>query len=368
MFSNVYFRVDSSFKIGSGHVMRCLALADYLKKKKINTYFLKRDLDGNYINKVKKHGHKVFKLKYKKTKNNNKKILKSFFYKNSLETTEHLDAQECLGILQNQKTGIIIVDHYGISKIWHEIIKTKNFRIIVIDDLADRNYKCDVLLDPTPGRKKIEYKKLINTKCKILVGINKVLLRDEFIIEKKMKKKKKLDKKLVKNVLISMGGSDLNNSSEFIIKNLEKIKLNIVITLVIGKNNKNYDKLKNLIKKFDTKVIIKRNVNNMAKLINESDLGITTPSVTAIEFCYMGLPSMTITLAKNQELLSDNLHKLGAIIKLGYLKSIKQKYFIKKFLQIFQNHQKRQNISQNSQKICQPNGKSLIYKNILRFH
>lgn len=360
MLKDVYFRVDSSHKIGSGHVMRCLALADYLKKKKINSYFLKRDLKGNYIKKIKKHGHKVCILKHKQIKKKHKNYLKSFYYKNSLEVTEHQDAQECLSFFQKKKPRIIIVDHYGISKIWHDVIKKKNIKIIVIDDLADRKYNCDILLDSTPGRKKIDYKNLTNSKCKLLVGVKNFLLREEFIGQKK----KYLKKKLVKKVLISMGGSDLNNSSEFIIKNLEKIKLDIIVTLIVGKNYRYFGKLKKLIKKFGTKTIIKRNVDNIAKLINESDLGITTPSVTALEFCYMGLPTMVITAAKNQELLSNNLHKLGVIIKLGSFKSLKQKYFVKKFLQIFWDHSKRLRISQNAQKICQPNGKNIIYKNI----
>ena len=360
MLNNVYFRVDSSSKIGSGHVMRCLALADFLKKKKLNTFFLKRDLDGNYIKKVKKHGHKVCVLKHKKIKKNHKNYFKSFFYKNWLETTEYQDAQECLSFFQKKRTGIVVVDHYGISKIWHDVIKKKNFKIIVIDDLADRKYNCDLLLDSTPGRKKIEYKNLINSKCELLVGAKNFLLREEFINQKK----KYLKRKLVKKVLISMGGSDPNNSSEFIIKNLEKVKLNIIVTLIIGKNYKYFSKLKKLIKKFNTKIILKRNVNNMAKLINESDLGITTPSVTALEFCYMELPTMVITASKNQELIANNLHKLGAIIKLGFFKSLNQKYFIKKFLQIFHDHSKRLRISQNTQKICQPDGKSLVFKKI----
>jgi UDP-2,4-diacetamido-2,4,6-trideoxy-beta-L-altropyranose hydrolase len=227
-------------------------------------------------------------LKYKKIKKNHKKFRKSFFYKNWLETTEYQDAQECLSFFQKKKSGIVVVDHYGISRIWHKFIKKNNFKIIVIDDLADRKYNCDILLDSTPGRKKIEYRNLVNKECKLLVGSNNFLLRDEFINQKKKPKKEYLKKKLVKKVLISMGGSDLNNSSEFIIKNLEKANLNIIVTLIIGKNYKYFSRLKNLIKKFNTKIIIKRNVNNMAKLISENDLGITTPSVTAIEFCYMG--------------------------------------------------------------------------------
>lgn len=57
------FRCDASVRIGSGHVMRCLTLADELKKKGVNTVFISRELKGNLFNIIRERGHELIPLK-----------------------------------------------------------------------------------------------------------------------------------------------------------------------------------------------------------------------------------------------------------------------------------------------------------------
>lgn len=117
----IFFRVDSSLKIGSGHIMRCIALANYLKKKNIISHFIKRNLKGNYIQIVKNQGHVVSTIKgLKKTKNKN-----NFDYSDWLVSDEVEDAKQFLKIVDKYKSRIIVVDHYGISQKWHSEIKKK---------------------------------------------------------------------------------------------------------------------------------------------------------------------------------------------------------------------------------------------------
>ena len=283
-----------------------------------------------------------------------------------LETSEREDAEECLKFFDKIKPDIIIIDHYGISKIWHDFIKKKKFKIMVIDDLADRKYNCDILLDTTEGRKKLEYKKFLNKECKLLIGAKNSLIRDEFIKLRKKSIKKNLKNKFIKNVLISMGGSDPKNTTEFIIKSLDKSKLNIVVNVVLGKNYKYFHKLYKLIKKTNIRVNIMKDVNNMAKLAYENDLAITTPSVTALEFCTMGLPCMVITNSENQKSIAYNLHRIGALVNLGFFNLLNHQSFINQFTEMFHNYSKRLRIVKTAHRVCNGSGKSLVYKNILK--
>ena len=360
---NVCFRVDSSNLIGGGHILRCLAFANYLKKKKINSYFLIRKFDGNFSSEIKKNNHKVYFLK----KLNEKKIFlntKKFTYKYSLQTKEKNDAKETLNILNKILPDIVIVDHYGISKIWHNEIK-KKYKLMVIDDLADRKYNCDILVDPTYGRKKIEYRKLVNKNCKLLLGSNKALINENFTKIKIKTIKKNLNCSEVKKIIITMGNSDLLNTSYFAVRCLLNSSFKrLTYLLILGKNYNFKNKINSLLNKSENLKIINF-TNNFAKYAANSDFAITTPSVTLSEFATIGLPSAVIINSKNQKDVAKNLETKRAIINLGQRKKLNKSRFLKKIGNIINNFEKRKKMIKTFHKICDGNGKLIVYKNIL---
>lgn len=162
-----------------------------------------------------------------------------------------------------------------------------------------------------------------------------------------------------------MGGVDNNNSTELIVRSIKKMKINININIVLGKNYR-FTKSLNKVIKNNNKIKVFKNIKNMPELISNSDLGICSPSVTALEFCYLGLPTLTITNSKNQNIIAKNLSKLGALIDLGKFNSLKHENINRILLDILHNHKKRFAISKKAQKICKANGNNKLYKNIVR--
>lgn len=68
---NIAIRVDSSFIIGSGHLMRCLTLAEHIKSQtQANIVFISRDLDKNMNYLVENQGFDLYVLPKKKVINN----------------------------------------------------------------------------------------------------------------------------------------------------------------------------------------------------------------------------------------------------------------------------------------------------------
>jgi UDP-2,4-diacetamido-2,4,6-trideoxy-beta-L-altropyranose hydrolase len=298
---NICFRVDSSNQIGLGHLMRCLTLADELKKNH-DIVFICRDLKGNLISTIR---YPVIVL----PKGIN--FHSDDLYLNLLGATQEEDAKQTIEVIP-KNIDIMIVDNYALNEIWHKKLRQYAKKILVIDDLADRKFDCDLLLNQNLGSKLYDYKNKVPKSCILLLGCDYALLRPEF---KKLRKKaidKRKDVKEIRNILVSMGGSDLNNITYDILGQLDdKFKIVVVLGAFSPHNRmiKDYAIDKNI------EVIIA--ADNMAQLMLEADLAIGASGSTNWERLCLGLPSLIFTVAKNQRKFSKYLDELGLIRLLG---------------------------------------------------
>ena len=181
---NVVFRVDSSTQMGVGHLMRCLTLAGELKKRNHKITFICRELQGNIIDLIK---FKVIGL-----------IGSSGFqvddlYLDLLGVTQEQDAEQVIRVLP-ENTDLLIVDNYALDEIWHKKLRQYTDKIIVIDDLADKNFDCDILLNQNLGSQVESYQGKVSNDCELLLGSDYALLRPEFkeLRGKALEKRKKL--------------------------------------------------------------------------------------------------------------------------------------------------------------------------------
>jgi UDP-2,4-diacetamido-2,4,6-trideoxy-beta-L-altropyranose hydrolase len=309
----IIIRVDSSIDIGTGHVMRCLTLANHLKKSAVSIHFICRELEGNINSLIVDNGFQVMVLK------------KDGYISSSLEGYEkwlsvpwQKDAQDTLEAIKtlNIKPDLLIVDHYAIDRNWELEVKPYVRKILVIDDLANRLHSCDFLLDQNfYFNAKERYKDLTPSQTKLILGPSYALLRKEFYLEKEKLSKKDFTK--INSILIFMGGSDSENITQFILESLCGINNSIHLKVVVGKSNPNKQKVKELIDKLDNAHYFEQ-VNNMASLMANSDLAIGAGGTSTWERCMLGLPSLTITIAENQIQMTKDAEKYGAVWYLGH--------------------------------------------------
>ena len=264
----VVFRVDASLQIGTGHVRRCLTLAQALKENGSTVDFICRKHVGNLINKIRSTGFNVFEFDLPVAN----KVDNKLFHSPWLGTTQQQDAKDCIGTLQSAKADWLIVDHYGIDEDWQKYLKGNYQQLMVIDDLADRKHQCDILLDQTFGRKKLDYINLTPKDCKHLLGSKYALLRSEFAKLRKFSAKRRRNSEF-KKILITMGGVDTDNNTEQVLDKLEECHLSsdIEVTVVMGKTAPNIESVKTKISVLSYKAELRVHVENMAKInaINE---------------------------------------------------------------------------------------------------
>ena len=312
---NIVFRVDSSNFIGFGHVTRCLALADYLRKKtNAKITFICRNHSGHIGDEIVSHNYdlKLLKMNRAEDVDKQKKICND---KNLLGADWESDVEETIYLFGKNTIDLLIVDHYGIDFLWHRRIKKYVKKIMVIDDLANRKYECDILLDQTFNRHKSTYFSLVPKHCKILVGTKYALLRPEFYKSRSLAFKKRKEPFDLKNILISVGGGDFSNLSGKILKSLLDIKWDkpIVINIILGWNAKHSLLLEKITHKKSITVNILKSVSNISKFMISADIAIGAGGSTTWERCCLGLPSFIFITAKNQEDSTTYLNSIKAI-------------------------------------------------------
>lgn len=304
-------RVDASTQIGSGHVMRCLTLAQKLKKEKqADVYFVMRLLEGNLINLVKDKGFTVLTLPEAPVNND----LQG--YAKWLTVTQKQDAEDTKAIISElSNIDLLVVDSYAIDYIWENELRPYVKQIMVIDDLANRKHNCDILLDQNFYINKEErYKSLVPENCKLYLGPKFALLRKEFYKVKANLRKRDGN---IKNILVFFGGSDLTNETEKAIKAIELLnKPDIRVNVVVGNGNKNKEKLKKLCEQ-NPQLKFYCQVDNMAELMNKADLAIGAGGTTIWERYFMELPSIVISIADNQTKICEDCAVEGLFKYLG---------------------------------------------------
>ena len=217
----IVFRVDSSYEIGTGHLQRCLTLAQSLSQKGAEIYFICRKLPGNSISLIEQKKIKIFSLAC----DNNKieHFDKMVGYAKWLREDLQIEIAQVRSCLQKiREIDWLVVDNYAIDVNWESELRNFAKKVMVIDDLANRNHDCDLLLDQNNTDLIGEYKKLVPSQCKLLLGSKYAMLRHEFI---EARKTVTVRDGQVKRILVFMGGVDITNETKKVLKALQKIRI-----------------------------------------------------------------------------------------------------------------------------------------------
>ena len=308
----VVIRVDASIEIGSGHVMRCLTLAEILKENGANVQFITRKHKGNLINDIISKGFSVLELETSSSIKLDDKLPHSHW----LGATQKQDAERSINFLKKSRVDWLIVDHYGIDEDWQKYLKGNYQKLMVIDDLADRKHQCDILLDQTFGRQKKDYKDLVPGACELIVGSQYALLRPEF----RKWRQYSLDRRkhpVIRELLINMGGIDTKNITTLVLEEIGNCNLpkDINITIVMGVLSPHLESIKVLAKELPYRADVKVKVSNLGEIMANSDISIGASGITTWERCCLGLPTIQLVTADNQFFLAETLSKQN-IIKL----------------------------------------------------
>ncbi|SFW37582.1 UDP-2,4-diacetamido-2,4,6-trideoxy-beta-L-altropyranose hydrolase [Selenomonas ruminantium] len=317
---NIVIRTDSSTLIGSGHLMRCLTLAERYRKDGNPVTFVCRDLPGNMAYLVSDKGFALTMLPAAEESPD------LTGYAKCLAVTQEQDAAETIAAIQ--KIGLIdrlVVDSYAIGSNWEKQLRFDVTEIMVIDDLANRQHDCDILLDQNFYlNKESRYQGLVPEHCQLLLGPKYALLREEFY---QVRKSMRVRDGRLRNILVFYGGVDATDETSKAIQALQNLRdtgvlHDVQVTVVVGASNERKEDIASRCKQAGFRYLCQ--VSNMAELMAEADLMLGAGGSTTWERCFLGLPAIVTAIAENQVQICEDCAKEGLIFYLGYWDKVHQ--------------------------------------------
>jgi len=337
---NIACRVDASSQIGTGHFMRCLTLADALKQRGVRVRFVSRHLPEHLQAMLVSKGHEFVRL----NSIQNDAASDELTHAHWLGVSQVQDAVDTRHTLSDQDWDWLIVDHYALDARWESALRQTAKQIMVIDDIADRQHDCDVLLDQNFYEDlQTRYDGKVPEHCQLLLGPRYALLRDEF---RQKREQVKPRTGAVKRILIFFGGMDADNYTGRAIEALSKIGISdLHLAVVIGAQHPCREQIEVACAQRGFTCHVQ--TDHIAELMVAADLAIGAGGSATWERCCLGLPTLAICTADNQQKQVADAAREGLLYSPEIKDSLNQTIQIH-VSTLIENSYLRQHLSRNS--------------------
>jgi len=353
---HIVFRADASLAIGNGHVMRCASLAQALQAIGAHCTFVCTSETGHLNAYLQNQGYVVHVI--------NPNAFDTRVNAESLLANWQSDAQATVNAIHDQPIDWVVVDHYGLDWQWEAELSSYASQLMVIDDLANRAHQCAVLLDANPGRQSNDYAVLTPQDCRILTGPQYALIRNEI---RQFRNTEHIlhDACTSLKILITLGGVDKDNFTCEVLAALNQFdsKIPLEIQVVMGPFSPWIDQVIQISHAMRWSTHVTQNPKNFAELMCTHDIAIGAAGTSALERCYLGLPSINFILTPNQYISGKALqtqHAASSIeLDQGWEKSLHQ------HLHELQSNSYRQTMQQACLQITDGLGAERVVQEIL---
>lgn len=312
----IAFRVDASIEIGTGHVMRCLTLADELRRQGYQCLFICRNHEGHLADLIVKKGFELHLLRLPEQSGTFEPQEPAHVHSHWLGVSWQTDAMQTFEVLARNNIDWLVVDHYALDSQWERQLAEAVGQVMVIDDLADREHECAVLLDQNmlDSNAKQRYKVKVNKECDLLLGPHYAMLSPEYELLANALPDRDGN---ISRVLVFVGGSDPYHLTERYLETLQAEPFkHLFVDVVLGKNHPSPKAVEELVVK-RRKARIHYGLPSLAALMMRADLMLGAGGTTNWERMCVGLNSIVASVASNQNEINRELEVQGLIQFMG---------------------------------------------------
>ena len=316
---DIIFRCNVSPKTGTGHVRRCLVLAEEIQKMGGEAFFILKSKEIDLPTILLPVVNKWTVLPW------------------NISPEDEL--QTLVQIFNNRKSTALVVDHYEADSSYQEHLFNAGINWLQFDGCSGKPLWADWILNPSLAFQTCEYDGILKRNdTQLLLGPEYALLRSEF---SEFRKKIRFSNKSRK-ILITMGGGDDRGATLFCLKALTAIENRYEYVVLTTSNNPRIPKISKWIDDNHLNVMLVVDESQIAKRMVEADIGIIAGGMTTFETAAMGLPSLIIQIAGNQALNAAAWESAGVAMNLGRFDQLSKDTLCDKVMQLIANHSKRQ--------------------------
>jgi UDP-2,4-diacetamido-2,4,6-trideoxy-beta-L-altropyranose hydrolase len=286
-------RCDASVAVGTGHAMRCLALAEAWQEAGGDAVFAMAQATLAVEERLQRESMGVVRL--------------------NVAPGSVDDAQQTHALAREKQATWVVVDGYFFGADHQAALKRAGLKILFIDDNGHAgHYSADLVLNQNAHAIEALYESR-EPSTKVLLGPRFALLRREFAAWRGWKR---AIPAVAQNVLVTMGGSDPENFTSTAVDGLRSVK-GIRIRILAGGSNPHIASLEELCTQGENSIELVKDATDMPEQMSWADLAVAAAGSTCLEMCFMGLPALLIDLAENQTPIAKEFARRGTAYHLG---------------------------------------------------
>ncbi len=289
-------RADANGEIGTGHVMRCLALAQAWQDKGGNAHFRSAELPSRLAEKLLDQQMETMSL--------------------TVSPGGNEDAEQMSELADRIQAEWIICDGYQFGREYQRLLQSSGRRLMVIDDFGTiGHYAADLILDQNLGSAPNDYSDH-EPGARLFLGPRFALLRREF---SRLHDRARFAPSIARKVLVTLGGADAPNVTAKVMRALASVRVEeMSVRVVIGLSNPHHSALVALAAEVPYAIELISDTDRMHEIMAWADLAITAGGSTCWELCRLGVPQLVLILADNQQRIAGGLAVEAQQVNLGW--------------------------------------------------
>ncbi len=296
MKQHLIIRADANTRMGTGHVMRCLALAQAWQDRFEYVTFAYTVMPDTIKKRLDQEHMKYVRIQ--------------------APAGTQADAQQLIEQALSIHATWVVVDGYKFDAAYQKMLEEAGLKVLFMDDYGHAApYRADLILNQNASAQPSWYTQRADG-SRLLLGTEYVLLRREFNLLDHVPNE---PASIARKILITMGGADPDNVTAKVLSCFEYLPAGLFeLAVVLGAANPHHHALEQLASQIPSTVQFHRNITDMPAIMRQADMAITAAGSTCYELAYMAVPMLAIILAENQRALCESLDQAGIAISMGW--------------------------------------------------
>jgi UDP-2,4-diacetamido-2,4,6-trideoxy-beta-L-altropyranose hydrolase len=333
-------RADASFAIGTGHVMRCMALGQAWHDAGGQAIFVMAEATPAVEERLRGEGFEVERP--------------------VVPVGSAADAEEISQLADEQSASWVVVDGYEFGAEYQASLKRRGLKVLFIDDNGHaRHYSADLVLNQNAHASEELYPSR-DSSTRLLLGPRFAMLRREF------KSWRGWERKIpaaARRALVTMGGSDPDNVTQLVAQAILSAD-GFDATIVAGGSNPHLARLRALADSNPLRLV--ENTSSMPELIASADVAVAAAGTTSWEMCFLGLPALLLVLADNQLGVADKLNEQGIMVNLGRAHEVAQSFIATELRKLADSPVRRREMSERGRALVDGRGAERVVSALKR--